>query len=379
MLRLSVFTSILAICLLGLLVGGRSALRAGAQDAPRPTTGHSLIGSWVVEEILRPQNATPDSPPPNLEPQAVAIASFYADGNALITGYLGDPLSRQGMWSADGEHTAAFTVVSVTFDRDGFTSVGLDRVSATVELDVTGERFAAAYTFEAIDPNGRVSFRRFGSWTGTRLEVQPPERSSLPWSTTVVPASGTPTAKAPPASWIAVDRTALRYFVPLGPNGLKPTLTATATETGSCFTGSVRNAGRPDAWRCSAGNAILDPCFQGPLTLPDQPGELACADSDSPFDGEVVLLKTTAPLPMEGANEADPTQLPWVLELVNGERCTLFSGTLQGIAGQVAHYGCASGGLVVGEPDRTQRLWVVSYLPADAARTDFVTVAVAWF
>lgn len=154
-------------------------------------------------------------------------------------------------------------------------------------------------------------------------------------------------------------------------------MTATATETGSCFTGSIRDAGRPDAWRCETGNAILDPCFQSPFTLPDQPAELACADS--PFDREVLLLQTTEPLPREGTNEADLTQLPWVLELANGERCTLFSGTLQGIAGQVAHYGCAGGGLVVGEPDRSQESWMVSYLSADAAETDFVAVAVAWF
>ena len=105
---------------------------------------------------------------------------------------------------------------------------------------------------------------------------------------------------------------------------------------------------------------------------------MACADSDSPFDGEVVLLQTSAPLPMEAANEADLTQLPWVLELANGERCTIFAGTLPGIAGQVAHYGCG-GGLIVGEPDRTQERWIVSYLPDDAATTDAVAVAVAWF
>lgn len=373
MSRLAVSTSILALCLLGPLVAARLTPSIGAQDATPHTVGHALVGSWVVEEILRPQNATPDSPPPNLEPQAVAVASFFADGNALITGYLGEPLSRQGMWSADGEHGGTFTVVSVTFDRDGFTSVGLNRVSATVALDATGERFAGDYTFEAIDPNGRVSFRRFGSWTGTRLEVQPPAHSASK------PRSATPTIVAPPANRTAVDRTALRYFVPLGPNGLKPTLTATATETGSCFSGSVRDAGRSDAWRCHVGNAILDPCFQDPFAVPDEPMELVCADSDSPFGGEVVLLQTTEALPLEAANEADLTQLPWVLELANGERCTLFSGTLQEIAGQVAHYGCASGGLVIGELDRTQEPWMVPYLPDDAANTDFVAVAVAWF
>jgi hypothetical protein len=31
---------------------------------------------------------------------------------------------------------------------------------------------------------------------------------------------------------------------------------------GSCFTSSNASASRPDAWRCSSGNGILDPCYQ---------------------------------------------------------------------------------------------------------------------
>ena len=297
------------------------------------------------------------------------VFTFFADGNVIVSGFGASQPSLQGAWSAAGEGAGTLTVVGVLVGGSGVSDGTLGRVRGAVEVDDTGEGFTGGYTFEVVGPDGRVQFTYNGPLAGARVLVEPPD----PIARTLVP--GTPTAsgargEAHPA-W-----TAVRYFVPLG-DGLRGGLTATATETGSCFTGSVRDPGRADAWRCEGGNAILDPCFQGPFALPEQPGELACADS--PFDREVLLLQATPPLPMEAANAADPGQLPWVLELANGERCYQFGGTLEGVAGQVVHYGCAGGGSVVGEPDRSQPLWTVSYLPADGAATDLVAVTTAWY
>jgi hypothetical protein len=38
----------------------------------------------------------------------------------------------------------------------------------------------------------------------------------------------------------------------------------TKTLRGSCFAGAI-GLPRPDAWRCMAGNFILDPCLESPL------------------------------------------------------------------------------------------------------------------
>ena len=124
-----------------------------------------------------------------------------------------------------------------------------------------------------------------------------------------------------------------------------------------------------------AGNQILDPCFASPFALTDDPGTLVCAES--PFTDEVVQLTVTEPLP-DRANRLDPTQLPWALELANGERCTLLGGATAGIAGMRINYGCA-GGSVVGDIDRSLPVWAVSYLANDAVATDLVEVATAWY
>ena len=47
---------------------------------------------------------------------------------------------------------------------------------------------------------------------------------------------------------------------PFQPDGsLKPRLRVVRSARGSCFTGSVADPSRPDAWRCTVGNLILDP------------------------------------------------------------------------------------------------------------------------
>ena len=76
---------------------------------------------------------------------------------------------------------------------------------------------------------------------------------------------------------------------------------------------------------------------------------------DSPFTTDVVVLTLTDPLVREkDAPDAspslaqaagvaiDPWDLPWALELANGDQCTLLGGTLTVMAGQTAHYGCVT-------------------------------------
>ena len=194
----------------------------------------------------------------------------------------------------------------------------------------------------------------------------------------------------------AVVRTDVRYFLPFTPDGLNPELIATATVEGSCGFSSIAVLGRPDAWDCiSADNEIFDPCFEQPMQLPDELGQLACVDS--PFTTEVTLLNLTEPLmrekeaadgpgadPSPGMNQdaadtaAAAWDLPWALELANGDQCSLLHGTLTVMAGQVVHYGCVEGGMVLGETDRGQPVWTVSYLAEGEIASTLVDVVVAW-
>ena len=193
-----------------------------------------------------------------------------------------------------------------------------------------------------------------------------------------------------------VTRTDIRYLLPFGPDGLNPNFTQAATVEGVCGFSSIVALDRPDAWDCiTADNEIFDPCFEPFMMDPEELGQLACVES--PFATEVTLLTLTEPLvrekeaPDPGADPAmgmgmgqsaddtlAPWDLPWALELANGDRCTLLHGTLSVLAGQVVHYGCVEGGMVLGETDRSQPLWTVSYLAEGEVASRLVPVAVAW-
>jgi hypothetical protein len=176
MRRFSRIISILALGLVALLNVGHTAPGAGAQDATPGTAGHPLVGSWVVEETIR-QNTPPGSLPPG--PRPVAIATFFADGNAVVSGYGLFGSSMQGVWSRAGEGAATFTVVGLAIGGSGVPYGGVERVRATVQLDATDGHFAGDFTYEEIEPDGRVSFTRYGSWSGTRVGLEPTDAGSL--------------------------------------------------------------------------------------------------------------------------------------------------------------------------------------------------------
>src|ERR1700758_4683172 len=57
-------------------------------------------------------------------------------------------------------------------------------------------------------------------------------------------------------------RTEIKSFYPFGGKGLVDALQISEKVSGKCFATSAASPTRPDAWRCSTGNAILDPCYQ---------------------------------------------------------------------------------------------------------------------
>jgi hypothetical protein len=232
--------------------------------------------------------------------------------------------------------------------------------------------------------------RRAGGGFAMRLLV-------LAWGallalTLATPMSGLAQEATPTAETAVSDiaRTDVRYLLPFTLDGLNPGLTAVTEEEGVCGFPSTAALDRPDAWDClGAGGQIYDPCFENPFLLPDEPGQVACVDS--PFSTDVVVLTVTAPLEREkeaidtGMSLAqaagvsiEPWDLPWALELANGDQCTLLGGTLTEMAGQTVHYGCSDGGAILGETDRSQPVWTVSYLAEGEVASTHVPVTVAW-
>ena len=181
---------------------------------------------------------------------------------------------------------------------------------------------------------------------------------------------------------VTLARTDTRYFLPFGPDGLNAGLTVTANATGTCTAESLAAPHRPDAWDCvTDDNQLHDPCFVSPFAAEDEPGELVCAAA--PFTNEVILLAVTDPLPRDkegppGEDIFGPWDLPWALELANGDRCALQHNLDMVMAGETIYYGCENDGLILGIVDRSQPIWTVNYLAADATASTLVDVTVAW-
>ena len=188
--------------------------------------------------------------------------------------------------------------------------------------------------------------------------------------------------EATPEPHTSSARTDTRYVIPFGPDGLNAGLTVTNNEQGSCVADSLAALDRPDAFDCiGESDQIYDPCFENPFAPPDEPGELACIAS--PFADEVVLLAVDEPLPREKEAPGEqgpfaPWDLPWALDLANGDRCTLLHGTLSQLAGQIVYYSCEQNGAVLGVVDHGQPVWTVNYLAEGDVASSLVEVTAAW-
>ena len=200
--------------------------------------------------------------------------------------------------------------------------------------------------------------------------------------TALAPLAATGQEATPEPGASTPARTDIRYVIPYTPDGLNPALTVTDTLAGDCTAGSITAPDRPDAFDCLGdGFQVFDPCFENPFAPIDGPGEVACVLD--PFGTEVVVLTIEGGLPREkatpqGDDPFAPWDLPWALELANGDRCTLLHGTLYPLAGQTVYYGCEQRGAILGTVDHEQAVWTVNYLADGEVVSGLVDVTAAW-
>jgi hypothetical protein len=119
-----------------------------------------------------------------------------------------------------------------------------------------------------------------------------------------------------------------------------PPASSTPVEDGSCWTNSIAAPFRADAWRCSIGNSIEDPCFE----IPGNSNDLLCGVNPARPDAtSTFVLHLTQPLPAAQPLQGQaPSDWAWLVELSDGTLCSPFTGTLPVTAtGESANYGCA--------------------------------------
>jgi hypothetical protein len=147
--------------------------------------------------------------------------------------------------------------------------------------------------------------------------------------------------------------TQVRLFSAFGPEAIHADLTIKSRASGSCWTSSLADSGRPDAYRCMVEHSIIDPCFRAPSGL-----TVVCPDG--PFSHAVVVISLKRAIPrVTKAAETEPP--PWGLRLANGLRCSFLTGATWVEGGMRANYSCGKG-YVFGEPDRAPPgLWHIFY------------------
>lgn len=129
--------------------------------------------------------------------------------------------------------------------------------------------------------------------------------------------------------------TAMRTFVPFGPDGA-PTAGVAAHRSGKCFTTSIMVSTR-DAYRCLAGNMLLDPCF----ALTHNARTLYCYSA--PWSKATRLHLTKSLARTVGATKPLRVSLPWAIRLSGGVRCIESGGTTDVVRHIPLSYQCRTG------------------------------------
>lgn len=176
-------------------------------------------------------------------------------------------------------------------------------------------------------------------------------------ATVAVGIAGFTAAPAPSAGQIATRATVFDAFTPNGVPAIP-----VWSKTGYCWTGSL-TINRSDAWRCSVGNYIYDPCFSSPHAS----GVVICPDRRL---NSGISIRLTRALPRQYADPgaASLSDQPWDIELANGRHCVLTSGASNVIHGLRLNYFCGPTvhfGLW-GFPNRRAQPWTIRVAPFTA-------------
>jgi hypothetical protein len=166
-------------------------------------------------------------------------------------------------------------------------------------------------------------------------------------------------ASSPP---VGATVTKFRVFAPYDRSGA-PTAGVAAHRSGSCFTTSI-TVMAADAYRCFAGNSLLDPCFASP----DKRLVLECYLA--PWSRPIELRVRTLP----SASSPLTITRPWAIQLAAGARCVATNGTPNLVRGVALSYACPDG--FAGLRTTTGRTLTALYRATDGlVRVSRVTIA----
>jgi hypothetical protein len=182
------------------------------------------------------------------------------------------------------------------------------------------------------------------------------------------PTVGTATTGPIPTS---SAQTEIAVYAPWGSGGKLTGVTATKTQEGNCFAGSIAASGRADAWRCSVGDEIMDPCFA-------DPGGHQVACPAFPDLTSVATIHLGRSLDPGLANHDNPAAAPWMLQIAGPVSCAFLTGATNVVAGHRLNYACSDGSSLFGTPDRTSAQWTILRGTSASPEQTPVPIAKAW-
>ena len=135
-----------------------------ATDAATPNCP-TLVGTWQV-------TVTPDG-----GPSFQAVNVFLADGNSIEFDNSNPPAGQTiaaGPWQKTGPAAYSMLEINQIFDNQG-NFAGTVQVTATINLDDSGNGYSSKFQFTVADPDGNTIVQGTGSATGKRVMLSPPQ------------------------------------------------------------------------------------------------------------------------------------------------------------------------------------------------------------
>jgi hypothetical protein len=170
----------------------------------------------------------------------------------------------------------------------------------------------------------------------------------------------------PTASVRAASTTTTHVFAAFDSSGA-PAAGVGAHRSGTCFASSITVAAR-SAYRCFAGNRLLDPCFVVPGS-----GKRSVDCYADPWSSATLLrLKSAVPEPGAPLKIAQP----WAIQLAGEVRCVVTTGTTRLLRHVPMRYQCAGSAIAGLLPAHSKQLSAQVREPGGAIKD--AMVAATW-
>lgn len=132
----------------------------------------ALGGSWISDVTV--------AVPADFATVFKALFAFTEDGRVFATaqGDIVPPVQSPGFgaWEHLGGRTYAFTFMTISYNSEGElvgSLIGTGKISGTVTLDRSGNKFSGRFKFVLSDPDGKELLTTAGPLQASRIKVEP--------------------------------------------------------------------------------------------------------------------------------------------------------------------------------------------------------------